>query len=271
MGIYLRATDVKRLTDALETCATPLAFASCDEWRSRVEIRCRDLLQADHALFALPRAGVVDVHATNIEPFAVDRMARLFAGVPDIPADPTLARIEGRRVRHGAEVWSRVRHYLAAVRDDRALRHATFLGEVLEPARIRDSENVDFASSGGHTALCVSYERGPDRSRGGAGVARARASQLLACLLPVLKASVEAVIRAERGSAPRTAPLRWRLTPRETEIAWLLATRATNAEIAAALRLSPHTVRHHVESIFGKLGVRSRRDVARRIGAAEML
>jgi DNA-binding CsgD family transcriptional regulator len=51
------------------------------------------------------------------------------------------------------------------------------------------------------------------------------------------------------------------LTRREAQIARLLARRATNREIAEQLDLSPHTVRHHVESIFAKLGVHSRRAV----------
>jgi DNA-binding CsgD family transcriptional regulator len=215
---------------------------------------------------------VVDIHATNIEPFAVDRMAKLFAGVPEIPADPTLATIESRRVRAGAEVWSRVRHYLAAVRDGRSVHRATFLGEILEPARIRDSENVDFTSTAGHTALCVSYERPADRSRGGAGIARQTAAPLLACLTPVLKASVETVLRAEIGqSSAQAIQRRWRLTAREAEVALLLARRSTNAEIAGILRLSPHTVRHHIEAVFAKLGVRSRHDVGPKLETPEML
>ena len=55
---------------------------------------------------------------------------------------------------------------------------------------------------------------------------------------------------------------RFGLTRREAEIARLLARRATNSEIADQLDVSPHTVRHHVENIFAKLGIRSRRSVA---------
>ena len=52
------------------------------------------------------------------------------------------------------------------------------------------------------------------------------------------------------------------LTGREVEVARLLARRLTNAEMAAALGVSAHTVRHHTERVMQKLGVRSRRDVA---------
>ena len=54
---------------------------------------------------------------------------------------------------------------------------------------------------------------------------------------------------------------RFRLTKREAEITRLLARRATNREIAEQLDVSPHTVRHHVENIFAKLGVHSRRSI----------
>jgi DNA-binding CsgD family transcriptional regulator len=47
----------------------------------------------------------------------------------------------------------------------------------------------------------------------------------------------------------------------------LLAERASNQEIAARLFLSPHTVRHHAERIFAKLGITSRREVRTKLHA----
>jgi DNA-binding CsgD family transcriptional regulator len=48
------------------------------------------------------------------------------------------------------------------------------------------------------------------------------------------------------------------LTARELEILRVLATGKSNREIAAALVISDHTVRRHVQNIFAKLGVSSR-------------
>jgi non-specific serine/threonine protein kinase len=52
------------------------------------------------------------------------------------------------------------------------------------------------------------------------------------------------------------------LTPREQEVAILLARGLTNKQIATTLVVSPATVRSHVEHILGKLDLRSRAQIA---------
>lgn len=67
---------------------------------------------------------------------------------------------------------------------------------------------------------------------------------------------------------PRTAAeLRelYALTGTESEIAMLLAEGRSNAEIAFARGISPHTARRHTERVLHKLGVRSRAEVAHRL------
>ena len=53
------------------------------------------------------------------------------------------------------------------------------------------------------------------------------------------------------------------LTRMEARVARLLAMGRTNAEIAESQFISAHTARHHTESVLLKLGVHSRREVAR--------
>jgi DNA-binding CsgD family transcriptional regulator len=51
---------------------------------------------------------------------------------------------------------------------------------------------------------------------------------------------------------------RYALSLRELEVSLLLAEGRTNVEIAAAVKVSTHTARHHTQHVLGKIGVRSR-------------
>ncbi len=64
--------------------------------------------------------------------------------------------------------------------------------------------------------------------------------------------------------APRrgTAVHPFGLTAREAEVLDLIVARRTNAEIAESLVISERTVHHHVSSVIGKLGVRTRAEAA---------
>lgn len=66
---------------------------------------------------------------------------------------------------------------------------------------------------------------------------------------------LQAVPDLERLRTPRAAGS---LTARETEVLVLAAAGRTNREIAAELVLSEHTVRRHLQNVFGKIGVSSR-------------
>lgn len=68
------------------------------------------------------------------------------------------------------------------------------------------------------------------------------------------------------GAAPQVHPvptsppgaLQDPLTPRESDVLRMLADGLSNKEIARQLHLSEHTVKYHLSSVFGKLGVSSR-------------
>ncbi|MFF8814824.1 LuxR C-terminal-related transcriptional regulator [Streptomyces pactum] len=59
----------------------------------------------------------------------------------------------------------------------------------------------------------------------------------------------------------------YELTPRELEITQLIARGLDTGEIAAALVISPHTVRGHVKTVFQKVGVNSRGALVARLFA----
>jgi DNA-binding CsgD family transcriptional regulator len=56
------------------------------------------------------------------------------------------------------------------------------------------------------------------------------------------------------------------LTPAERRVADLVASGRTNAEVAATLFLAERTVASHLTHVYAKLGVRSRTELARRLG-----
>jgi DNA-binding CsgD family transcriptional regulator len=88
--------------------------------------------------------------------------------------------------------------------------------------------------------------------------ARARARELES--EPLLQRADE-LARLIRGRGHEKEP--WRpLTVREFEIARLIASGMTNAEIATELVLSPKTISAHVEHILAKLGVARRTEIA---------
>jgi DNA-binding CsgD family transcriptional regulator/tetratricopeptide (TPR) repeat protein len=70
-------------------------------------------------------------------------------------------------------------------------------------------------------------------------------------------------VSAPRGPRATTQEDPAGLTPRERVVLELLGEGLTNAEIAGRLVISEKTVGHHVSSILGKLGVRSRYDAAK--------
>ena len=63
---------------------------------------------------------------------------------------------------------------------------------------------------------------------------------------------------------PQSPPTALELTPREREVLELIASGATNREIAGSLFLSPHTVKEHTSGLYRKLEVRNRAEAVQR-------
>jgi two-component system response regulator DesR len=124
--------------------------------------------------------------------------------------------------------------------------------------------------------LCTSIRRESPRTRvlliSGAGWISPQAAKAAGASGFVSKdssaAAVASAVRAvgegrtvfARSPREPTAPL----SARERDVLGLMAGGATNREIAAALHLSPHTVKEHTGKLYRKLGVRNRAEAVRR-------
>ena len=64
-----------------------------------------------------------------------------------------------------------------------------------------------------------------------------------------------------RGQSPADAP-RKRLTPREQQVVAAVASGLTNKDIARQFSVSEDTIKHHLSSIFDKVGVSNRLELA---------
>ena len=87
------------------------------------------------------------------------------------------------------------------------------------------------------------------------------------------RSQLEGLLESSKTETPRLALDRSAetgliepLTPRETEILQLLAQGLPNKQIAYSLRISEHTVKFHISSIYSKLGAYNRTEAVR-IGA----
>jgi DNA-binding CsgD family transcriptional regulator len=137
----------------------------------------------------------------------------------------------------------RIHARAAAERDAEALRSASSefekIGAVLQAAEAANAAAELFRAAGEKRSAAAS-DRLVDRLR----------SECQGALTPGL-------IGNHRGEV---------LTAREKEIALLAAQGVTSKEIAASLVLSVRTVDNHIQRVYGKLGVKSRKELAASLG-----
>jgi DNA-binding CsgD family transcriptional regulator len=107
--------------------------------------------------------------------------------------------------------------------------------------------------------------------RHGTGRFRRRDLDRILRLLPIIAlshAAIDALARDHQPASPVDADPQRVLTRREREIADLVCRGLTNGEIAAVLGNRPNTVRNQLVSIFRKLEVASRAELAGLVSAA---
>jgi DNA-binding CsgD family transcriptional regulator len=153
-----------------------------------------------------------------------------------------------------------------AVRAEDPLRRGLLIGVVTEAGHLvvgpQDAADVVLADGDrppGETRRVVTLG-GADDDGPGVLTRDARASQIDAAIRAVAAGLIvrsPEVVEAGFG-AVREPDRHSLLTPRELEVLAALAEGMTNKAIARRLDISLHTVKFHVESLFRKLGARTR-------------
>lgn len=130
--------------------------------------------------------------------------------------------------------------------------HTRAYAVMFEPRGLRHQLVVPLrVTAGGRTGMAYSLNRG-DRDFTDAEL------WMAAALQPVLAAH-HATRKARRPSDEHThAAAAFRLTRRELEILSLISSGMTAVAIGHALRISPRTVRKHLENTYAKLGIHDR-------------
>jgi DNA-binding CsgD family transcriptional regulator len=175
-------------------------------------------------------------------------------------AEEHLERYAGhaeRLARRSAQgTAARCRSLLAAARGDLDTARAE-LGRALE---LHASSPIPFDRARTLLALGAAQRRAKERRDARASLTAAR--DLFGELgAGAWVARAEAELRRIGGRAPASGEL----TPIERRVAELVAAGRTNREVAAALFLSPRTVEGHLSHVYGKLGVRSRVELSRKL------
>ena len=289
MTLPVERATLAALARAYRVLLAPAAFPDDEGWRRQLSSELRALFGADHALVlraGAPRPYVGDgfdpttlAAMAAFHPDGAPSVARAVRAWPGGAArggdrvryhDPALERLQARRLADPDPVFTR-RGNEAAM--GRSVEGTAMFDAVCRPLGIADFCGVFARTPHGDAMLFVA--RGRRASRG--TPVGADAEPLLRVLAPGLGAALAlASDRPSRRTAEGAAPdasaapppgpaalrSRFGLTPREADVARGLARGQTLKQLAAELGVSTSTARHHTESVFRKLGVRTRGAVA---------
>jgi DNA-binding CsgD family transcriptional regulator len=176
------------------------------------------------------------VTAAVVAPLRPDEIAKLVDGLDGPAVEASYRRlVAGQLAEVSGELDAAISHYVAAA------------ASADLPPPVRGTAHVGAART-----MLARHDVTHAREHA------ARAADLLQQWFGWRVADLNAVQRRIEP-APGDGPL---LTPREREVAQLIADGLTNAELAQRLFISPRTAAVHVSSILRKLGVSSRTDVS---------
>ena len=188
-------------------------------------------------------------------------------------------RISVLIVTQSAEIRARLRADLAAaphleLREESAGSAAAPDVVILDPEPFADSSSPGppYAPATARTLILtdrLSEEWAGEllSSRAAGAIARsARPTEIIAAIESVAAGLIVFSPGLLAGTEPQRVPARKPpsgelhdpLTPREVDVLRMLSDGLSNKEVARRLHISEHTVKYHLSSVFGKLGVSSR-------------
>jgi ATP/maltotriose-dependent transcriptional regulator MalT len=220
------------------------------------------VVDAVDAIAALPfRDGIDEPGVVGWAPLAADALVTL-GRLDDAAAmlTPYLRAAHDRGHAFAVGDAERVRGLLLAASGDRAGAGAAF--DAASEALSQTS--AGFAEAQVDLAYGQTLRRQGQRRRAGALLERARERFHHLAAEPFVAACDLHLSAMGRTPSPRGPQRRLRLTPRELAVARLVARGHTNRETARTLVITEKTVEHHLANIYGKLGVRSRTELAAR-------
>lgn len=261
----LRSRDLAVAREAMEIALNPRQFSSVDAWGEELLGSLKKLTGADRGSFLVRRGeeqrwAVVDYPVRALREYGI----RIESVVPDVDIWKRLIRLG---VHHRDELW------LPIVP---GFYRTAYYNDFLRPIRAFDSLGFTWRPFGEPAPEVCQLLVHHDRERGPRFGARER--MLLSLLQPsIVAGSRLALAGADPGSLSGpsatshpylvAAASAFGLTPRQAEVAALMARRLSHGEIAQRLGISPHTARRHEEAVRRRLGVRSRNQVASRLQA----
>lgn len=242
--------------------------------RTRPGMAPRVALAREAGAAGLPGDAVVatlDAVARQMRP----RMATFFRVAPDGALASSFVHASDVHAVAAVSSWKRALHGLDP------LAPADLAGLATPVATFADVGALDLVRSGrslAYRGIGVVNDvrmlvRDGDRIEGGVTLWRSlrsrawtpRQLQLLAALQTFAEQAWLEGTAALRGEDDGAFAL---LTPREREVARLIAAGASNAEVARALHVGLETAKSHTRAILAKLGAASRREVMLRLGGS---
>ena len=248
LATYLRMTHALGLEEDADFAGVYRGELALTRGETNEAIRC--LAPTRYArTISRAHAGLVEAYArvgrTGEARQSLDDLVRLVGGTDSMPGRLFVARLEGLLASASEEAFAWF---------EEAVHHADLLAWPVESAR---------------TQLMFGERLRRDRRRREARPHLSRAVEIFDSLGAepwAERARSELAATGERARL-RTVRVTEKLTPQELQLARIVAQGASNREAAERLFISRKTVEAHLSSIYRKLGLRSRTELAARLHA----